>query len=866
MEKKSRFRIGQPTGAIPTDPESLFRDLKQRSPKIQYLWSHQADVLRTWHHDNLNAKDIALELPTGTGKTLIGLLIAEYRRQVFNERVLYLCLTRQLAYQVQALAQEYGIQTYILVGDQTQYPPASFGAYASSRAVGITTYSGVFNTNPRLSDANCLVLDDAHSAEGYIASLWSIAIDRYDQQGLYDAVLDVFRDALREQFVSTLESRAPDPIARRTVDKVPFPTYLERLDKVSNVLEQVRDNSIRYPWTMVRDHMHACNIFISWSSICIRPIIPPTLTHPPFASANQRVYMSATLGAGGELERIIGVPNISRLPVPEGWDRQSTGRRFFIAPGYALDEGDVDKVLWQSIGAVDRALVICSDRLSADRFQEGLAASGISRTLMFAQHIEESLEPFTSCRKAVLLLAGRYDGLDLAGEACRLLVVLGLPAAHDAQEEFLLTRLRATSLLRDRIRTRLSQAFGRCTRGPTDYAAVLLVGTRLVDFCSKREVKSTLHPELQAELEYGLQMSAVNKLKDWADLLQAFLKQDEDWRDADDWIRKYRDKTTRSVDTVAQSFLSVASQEVEYLYDLWRDDYNYALVKARGIADALSGNEMTGYRAWWYYLAGSVAWLIAQTAEDESYYTVAKDLFTRAARCPTAVSWFASLTRMKIISELEQEVDELMSYAMENIEEELTRLALIGPKFERSMNEFLSLIGQDEHKPFERGLEALGKLLGFVTSRPQVQGAPDCLWQLSDQVCIGFEAKSEESLGDPVSIGDARQTKGHLDWIRANVKLSRNPMLLVELVSPRSTISTEALPHAEGIHRISVEDVRALAQKACSMLRNVRARSTEAAEEQLRKNIHETLLQERLDPENLLQFLRKTRLQDLPKV
>lgn len=526
----------------------------------------------------------------------------------------------------------------------------------------------------------------------------------------------------------------------------------------------------------------------------------------------------------------------------------------------------MDEVLWQSVGAVDRALVLCPDRLNARRFQDGLAKSGISRTVMFAQHIEESLDPFTSSTEAVLLLAGRYDGLDLSGEACRLLVLFGLPAAHNAQEEFLLTRLRAISLLRDRIRTRLSQAFGRCTRGPTDYAAVLLVGAPLVDFCSKREVRSALHPELQAELEYGLQMSAVNKAEGWADLLQAFLRQDEDWRDADDWIRKYRDKTTRSIDTAAQALLLVAAEEVDYLYALWRGDYEHALAKARSIADALSGDEMIGYRAWWYYLAGSVAWSIAQMAVDESYHAVAKDLFTRAARCPTAVSWFPSLTRMKIISELEREVDELLSHAVENIEEELTRLGLIGPKFEKSINESLSLISQDERKPFERGLEIVGKLLGFVASRPQVQGAPDCLWQLSDRVCIGFEAKSEESPGNPISISDARQAKGHFDWIKANVKLSKNSVLLVELVSPRSTISTEALPHAEGVYYMAVEGIRALARQACSMLRNIRAQSTEAAEEQLRNNIYEGLSQEQLDPGNLLQLLQKTRLQDLPKV
>lgn len=64
-------------------------------------------------------------------------------------------------------------------------------------------------------------------------------------------------------------------------------------------------------------------MFFSWSEILIRPWIPPTLTHAPFANANQRLYMSATIGAGGDLERIMGVRRIHRIPIPAGWDKQS---------------------------------------------------------------------------------------------------------------------------------------------------------------------------------------------------------------------------------------------------------------------------------------------------------------------------------------------------------------------------------------------------------------------------------------------------------------------------------------------------------------------------------------------------------------
>src|SRR3954464_8021456 len=73
-------------------PESLFNDLRGRRT-IEGLLSHQADVLRSYQANGLDAPDVALQLPTGSGKTLVGLLIGEWRRVKNSERVVYLCPT-----------------------------------------------------------------------------------------------------------------------------------------------------------------------------------------------------------------------------------------------------------------------------------------------------------------------------------------------------------------------------------------------------------------------------------------------------------------------------------------------------------------------------------------------------------------------------------------------------------------------------------------------------------------------------------------------------------------------------------------------------------------------------------------------------
>jgi len=191
--RKSGFRRIRASTTRPPDPETLFKYLR-KAPGIQYLWSHQADILREYGQGYSNKGDVALELPTGTGKTLIGLLIAEYRRRKFDERALYLCPTRQLAWQVGAHARAYGIEARVLL-------PCGYEGlndFHLGNAVGVSTYSAIFNTNPRLEEPKTIVLDDAHAAEDYIASLWSVSISRYELGTLYRRFLRLLEPEMEE--------------------------------------------------------------------------------------------------------------------------------------------------------------------------------------------------------------------------------------------------------------------------------------------------------------------------------------------------------------------------------------------------------------------------------------------------------------------------------------------------------------------------------------------------------------------------------------------------------------------------------------------------------------------------------------------
>ena len=74
--------------------------------------------------------------------------------------------------------------------------------------------------------------------------------------------------------------------------------------------------------------------------------------------------MSATLGLGGDLERLMGRRRICRLSTPDGWDRQGVGRRFFIFPGMSLEVEKTTELRRQLMCQAKRSLVLVpSDRM-----------------------------------------------------------------------------------------------------------------------------------------------------------------------------------------------------------------------------------------------------------------------------------------------------------------------------------------------------------------------------------------------------------------------------------------------------------------------------------------------------------------------
>lgn len=173
-------------------PEELYLSgtLPRTTDAVDSLWLHQGDVIRAYAENHVDTPDLALELPTGTGKTLPGLLVGEWVRRKAEGPVIYATPTKQLARQVAATAEREGIAAALLIGSAKYWDPADEASVEGGEAIGITTYSAVFNSSPKLPEPRLLIFDDAHAGEQFVGNEYGISIRRHDDEDAYLEVLE----------------------------------------------------------------------------------------------------------------------------------------------------------------------------------------------------------------------------------------------------------------------------------------------------------------------------------------------------------------------------------------------------------------------------------------------------------------------------------------------------------------------------------------------------------------------------------------------------------------------------------------------------------------------------------------------------
>lgn len=860
------FRIKKKEKLTFESPQEMYRDYKKRS--INGPLDYQSKMIDLYLEKASKKSDVAFELPTGSGKTLIGLLIAEFRRKKNKEKVIYLCPNNQLVNQVVEKANSvYGMKVYGFTGSKKNYNPQSVSAYNRAEGIAITNYSTLFNTNSFFDDADIIIFDDAHSSESYIASNWSLRINRFEEKELFLSLVESLKDVLDSSQYNHLTENENDR-DKNWFDKLPNLSLEKKIEQIMPIIEaHTQNTNLHYSWQNIRNHLHACNMFFSSNEILIRPYIPPTMTHHPFAQAKQRIYMSATLGESGELERITGVQDIYRLPIVKEWGIQSIGRRFFLFPNASFKESESHDLLIRIKKLQKRALILSQNDTNVETIKKLIEKKSTSEVFL-SKDIEKTQENFIQSEDAVAILANRYDGIDLDGEKCNLLMLLSLPSATHLQEKFLTSRMAASILFDERVKTRIVQAVGRCTRSDVDYAAVVIFGTELENALMSPRKIVQFQPELRAELEFGFAQSEnLDDPEMLIDTLRLFFERGEEWEDAEEAIISSRDEIEEEdIPDVKKNFEKLrmaASHEVQFQYALWKEDYEEALKHNEKVLSFLEEDVLKGYAGFWNYNAGYIAYQIYKTGLQK-YLDVSKKFYRNASDSTKTINWFNKLLdqRDSISTSI---TDEGISNLLERLENQIVQDGVkTSTLFEQKAKSILTDLHSEDGNDFERGHLELGKLLGYISENASGDSDPDPWWMLNEDLCIVAEDKIYKNESKALPTRHVKQAGGHEKWIREKVKyLRKNASILTIMLTNSNLIEKSAVTFADDIFYVNRTDFINWAVTAIEAVRKMRRSFSQPGDVVWRLEAEKILREHNSTPTDLIQFIKKKELKNI---
>lgn len=345
----------------------------------------------------------------------------------------------------------------------------------------------------------------------------------------------------------------------------------------------------------------------------------------------------------------------------------------------------------------------------------------------------------------------------------------------------------------------------------TDFAIIIWLGQSLVNAAASPSLLRGFPPELAAELTWGVQQSELAATNgEELVAMMAGLIADPDYRKSAD--ASIADIQTQTPEAQSEDYEEAGEDEVRYARAMWDENFEYAMEIAHRIADNLNSPEMSGYRAWWWYLGSIAASLMGDT-------NIEQDSLRRGASCGVNSGWLNRLLRQRKAGSSTNEGN--IEQNAEVLWDLITRWGWAGPSFEEQLSRMLDQLKDENHVSYHQGLETLGKCFGAKTTRTTEPGAPDVVWSFPEALHVAFEAKTEKK-ETSLSKKEVQNAKGHIDWVKANLSEEESTDVEAIVVAPSPSLDQWALPFAAGIFYIAPEELLELAARVAQGVRKLR--------------------------------------------
>jgi hypothetical protein len=819
------------------DPVEIFISLEKK-PEKAHLWAAQEAVLREWHQKFRNEKDTIVKLHTGQGKTLIGLLMLQSCLNEGKGPALYLCPNDYyLVHQTMQQAESFGIKAI-----ETQPGSPLPKEFKNGEAILVAPCSKLFNgksvfgvdgSGKEPFSIGSIVLDDAHRCLDNIRSTFSAQISAFNDDDesrnpLYDELYNLFKDSLEKQARGTFAdiTQGHD----ECILCVPYWSWNENIRKVLSTLHDYKDSEeLTFVWDLLKNHLEYCDCIFSGRRIEIVPRITPIQLIPSFTEAKNRFFLSATLNEDAFLIKDLDV-NPDRVANPLSYSGlKYSGERLILIPSVIDPTLSHFKLIEWITEFSKRSgnfgiFCIVPSKTLASHWDEAIIPENLDKWI---EKLKEAIPK--KYAKQVTVLVNKYDGVDLPGDLCRVLVLDSLPAYNSLIDRYHQSIRSGTSTLKRLQAQRIEQGMGRGIRGSTDHCVVLVIGTDISEFLSENSNRKFLSVEAQKQIEIGEEVAELLKtgtqsLSDIEKVIDQCIQRDKDWRDLYNLRMSKIDQNPINREFIDNNIIE---RNAEKCFQKSQPDRAIAFVNQLVEKSKNSPKEL----GWYLQLKAQYQYSIDPT-KGMDIQIKAFETNSKVFRPPSGIRY----------SKISHVGTNRAAKIKDFLDSKESRTAII-LHIERLLEKLSFNLPSDL---FEEGIDELGEVLGFTTQRPdKTYGeGPDNLWDTFDHQHMIIECKNEVERDRGISRDEANQLSGSISWF--NTKYPDSTGIPV-IIHPSNFFMTSANT-IEPAFVIQPEDLEKLKRTVKIFYNSLAAMHSESISIEL---IKQKILENHLDLESI---------------
>ena len=771
MSLLSKLNSNTKTKAI--EPRAIFMTLPSKVHGYGYPRDVQSEVWKKWYEIR-NEKNVILKMNTGSGKTVVGLMILESCLNEGKGPAIFAVPDTFLVKQVLDEAKRLGIQA---TGDKDDY------GYSNSKSILVTTIQSVVNGRSAFGmrqygnnyPIGSIIIDDVHACMDKINSQFMIRLE-YNTD-VYNEFINLFGEFLKDynprDYIDVVEMKD----YRKTL-LVPYWEWQRRQNEVYRLLSKYNNDnnsSIYFGLPLIEGCLETCDCIITANAIEISPKGVDLDKISSLTEASRRVFMSATLADDSVFISTLGldVQDIKNIITPE--NANDIGDRLILFPKH-VNSDITDEQIKAKVEEISKNYNVV---ILVPSFKRAKFWDEESKCTVKKDNIEKEVNALkTKEHVGKVVIVNRYDGIDLPGDACRMLVIDGLPPLNSIKDRYIQSIApQSTILLREQVQ-RIEQGMGRGVRSNDDECCIVLMGDELSDVLSRNRGIDFFSVATQSQYNLSKELwdLLVEETNEKPSIEQIFGLADYSLKKVPEWVTtckerlsaiKYSNeaKVDKKVVALRKAFESSlnkqwsdAASHIKSVKDSEQDRRTKAYL-CQILAEYT--NEYDSVQSQQILLAGKkLSGAILSPIEGIQYHRMINDIPQA-----TAIKGFIESENL--------DPNELLIF----IDSVLSKLAM-----------------GEEYDKFEDALDTVGKVLGFVCSRPDKETGgygPDNLWALDIGFYFVIECKTEANTGT-IKKDYCNQLSGSVNWFYENYSNQYNCQPI--MVHPSNVIDKVASP------------------------------------------------------------------------